>query len=193
MVSGRNQPCTTGILPILACHSFRAGFVQPRCRPNPPPQSPACPPRQIRKWLPCCGSANATTREALIALDTRYAAPPTAIRYTALWSLMALMAVGPRSDFAHHAQRGRSRPASGVVNLVHAGGGGRASRADDFVTHRVNRAHVVDKAVGEVHRQLFRPWFSISVMRFARRRGQSAACRSAAGFRPASSWPLLRG
>ena len=33
-----------------------------------------------------------------MALETRYAAPPTAIRYTALWSRMASIAAGPRSD-----------------------------------------------------------------------------------------------
>jgi hypothetical protein len=38
--------------------------------------------------------------------------------------------------------------------LVHARGRGRAGRADDFVAHRIDRADVVDDAVGEVDRQL---------------------------------------
>jgi hypothetical protein len=38
--------------------------------------------------------------------------------------------------------------------LVHARGGGRAGRAHHFVAHRIDRADVVDDAVGEVHRQL---------------------------------------
>ena len=33
----------------------------------------------------------------MIAFDTRYAAPPTAIRYAALWFLIASIPVGPRS------------------------------------------------------------------------------------------------
>src|SRR3546814_3414676 len=42
-------------------------------------------------------SSNATTRAALIAFDTRYAAPPTAIRYTDLCFLIASIAASPRS------------------------------------------------------------------------------------------------
>ncbi|MCY1220494.1 hypothetical protein D9M72_325090 [compost metagenome] len=40
-----------------------------------------------------------------------------------------------------------------VGELVHAGGGGGAGRADHFVAHRIDRADVVDDAVGEVHGQ----------------------------------------
>ena len=68
-------------------------------------------------------------------------------------SLIASMATGPRSDLPiieirpvllqHHAGE-----------LVHAGGGGGAGRADHFITHRIDRADVVDDAVGEVDRQL---------------------------------------
>ena len=42
-------------------------------------------------------SPNATTRELLIAFDTRYAAPPTAIRYAARCFRIASIATGPRS------------------------------------------------------------------------------------------------
>src|SRR6185312_5337448 len=37
--------------------------------------------------------------------------------------------------------------------LVHAGGGGGAGRADDFLAHRVDRADVVDEAAVEIDRQ----------------------------------------
>ena len=42
-------------------------------------------------------SAKPTTGADLIALLTRYAAPPTAIKYVAPLSLIASMATGPRS------------------------------------------------------------------------------------------------
>jgi hypothetical protein len=37
--------------------------------------------------------------------------------------------------------------------LVHARGRGRAGRADHLVAHRIDRADVVDDAVGEIDRQ----------------------------------------
>jgi hypothetical protein len=42
-----------------------------------------------------------------------------------------------------------------VGEFVHAGGGGGACGADHFVAHRVDRANVVDDAVGEVNGQGF--------------------------------------
>ena len=37
-----------------------------------------------------------------------------------------------------------------VGELVHPGGGGGACRANYFVTHRIDRANVIDEAVGEI-------------------------------------------
>ena len=42
-----------------------------------------------------------------------------------------------------------------VGEAVHAGGGGGAGWADGFVTHRVDRADVINHAVGEINRQIF--------------------------------------
>ena len=94
-------------------------------------------------------SANATTREARIAFDTRYAAPPTAIRYAAPCLRIASIATGPRSALPIIA----IRPVFASIisrELVHARRRRRAGRADDFVAHRIDRADVVDDAVGEI-------------------------------------------
>ena len=63
---------------------------------------------------------------------------------------------GRRATFglAHHAHQAGLLQHH-VGELVHTGGGSGAGRADRFVTNGVNRAHVVDEAILEVHRQGF--------------------------------------
>ena len=53
---------------------------------------------------------------------------------------------------ADHAQQPSLRQHL-LGELVHAGGGGRASRAHHLVAHRVDRANVVDETPTEIHRQ----------------------------------------
>ena len=86
----------------------------------------------------------------------------------------------------------RRRPALGLADhrdqaglaehhlgeLVHARRGGRAGGADDLVAHRIDRADVVDDAVGEVDRQRLRPWRACPAMRLC------------AASRPVSILPL---
>ena len=56
--------------------------------------------------------------------------------------------------FAHHGnEAGLGQHHLG--EFVHACGSRGASWANNFTLHRVNRAHVVDDAVGEVDRQFF--------------------------------------
>jgi len=62
---------------------------------------------------------------------------------------------GTALGFAYHAQQaGFSEHLAG--ELVHARGGGGAGRANDFITHRVDRANVVNKAAGEIDGELSR-------------------------------------
>ena len=60
---------------------------------------------------------------------------------------------GTAFGLADHAeQSGLLQHLPGV--FVHARRGGGAGRSDRFVAHRVDRANVVDEAIGEVHRKL---------------------------------------
>jgi hypothetical protein len=82
-------------------------------------------------------------------------------------------------------------PAS-VGELVHAGGGGRAGRADHFVAHRIDRADVVDHAALEVDRQfLALGQHVLDALVRGVAAGQHLAVEQQG--RPASSWPLLPG
>jgi hypothetical protein len=76
--------------------------------------------------------------------------------------------------------------------LVHARGGGGAGRADHFVAHRVDRADVVDEAVGEVHRQLLALGQHVGMRLWAASRPVSILPLSSSS-RPASRRRLLRG
>ena len=83
---------------------------------------------------------------------------------------------GAAFGFAHHAQQ------PGLLEhvtseLIHAGGRGRSGGADNFAAHRIDRANVVDEAIGEIDRRLL-ALASMSVMRLC------------AASRPVSSLPL---
>ena len=59
----------------------------------------------------------------------------------------------PALGLAYHGDEARA-PEHQVGELVHARRRGWTRRADHFVAHWIDRADVVDHAVGEVHRQL---------------------------------------
>ena len=181
----RSQPIQSRPTPrsLPAIPSARSGAR--RCRSNRPPPSPACPAPRTRRSLPC-RDLRTPALALRIAFDTRYAAPPTAIRYAALCFLIASIATGPRSALPIIANETGLRQHH-LGELVHARGGGRACGADGFVAHRIDRADVIDHAIGEVDRQRLRPWRACRRCACAQRRGPSASCPTAAASRPASS------
>ena len=161
------QTAASGSDRIFSCHS--AGPVSWTLLPVGCPRrpSPACPPRRTRRSPPCRVPRRRRRASARMALATRYAAPPTAIRYTALCFRIASSPTGPRSDLpiiADEARLGEHH----LGELVHARGGGRTSGTDDLIAHRIDRTDVVDDAIGEVDARR-------AVLRRSRR-GRRSAC-----------------